>query len=212
MKVRDCRLQPGYSRCQNLRVLEHCGRLVVRVMARFIFHRLCRLWDCVSRGFFFFVHRVIFTHFRALVGYVRFALDGGSRDENEDAPSTETGEGLQGVDTEPRPRGWSPEQGAAWGTSSGKERPTRGAREERSGENSAWMTEEEEEEEAVDETADEFYCSYDSTWETEEGGREKAASRPLTSFSSVSEPSRSRTMPVALGWPVSVRERERERG
>lgn len=171
------------------------------VMARFMYHRLCRIWDWVSRGFFFFFHRVFFTHFRALVGYFRLALGGGSRDANEGEPSTETVGGLQGVDTEPRPRGWSPEQGSVWG----RDRPTEGhggcggGRQQRSGENSPRRTDEEEEEEekALDETTDEFYCSYDSTWETE-GGRDKAASRPLTSFRSVSEPAPSNSRPVAL--------------
>lgn len=158
----------------------------------------------MSRGFLFYFHRVIFTRFRALGGYFRLALGGGSGDENEDAPSsTETVGGLCGVETEPKPRGWSPEQGSVWGTSSGKERPAEGfeggARQQRYGENAAWMTEEEEEETVtVGETTDEIYCSYDSTWETEEDGRDKAASRPLTSFKSVSEPSLSNTRPVAL--------------
>ncbi|XP_075904049.1 opioid growth factor receptor-like isoform X1 [Nelusetta ayraudi] len=135
-------------------------------MALFIYHRLCRLWDCVWRGFFF-VHRVFSPRFRSLVDYVRLEVGGGSRD----APSTETAGGLQGVDTE---REWSPEQGS-------EKKPPPGG-------HSARVTDEEGEAEAVDDdrlkTTDEFYCSYDSTWETEEGAHDERASRPLTSFRS----------------------------
>lgn len=147
----------------------------------------------MSRRFFVFFYRFIFTNFRSLAGYLRLALGGASMDENDEEPSAEAGGGVEGSDTEPRPRGWSPEQGAI--TAEGC--PAEGfGSQQRS--DSAWMTEEEEveeEEESVNETTDKFYCSYDSTWENEEGEREKktASRRPLTFFNSVSEPSTAQT-------------------
>lgn len=158
----------------------------IYLMARSTYNHFYTVFEWLWRGFGL-VWRFAFAKLCSLAGYVRLAL-GWHREERDDgrpdtdsdrrrgAPDRVNGEGVRGENSEPAGRLPSP----------GGERRAEGLRkEERVGE-SAWSTEDEEE--VREEITDEFYCGYDSTWETEEDTRLTVASQPSSSRS-VSKPS-----------------------
>lgn len=136
------------------------------------------------------VWRFAFTKLCSLVGYVRLALRWRSEERDDGRPEADS-DGRHGAPdgvSAERVRGWNSEPAGRLPSPAG-ERPAEGLGKEERIEESEWSTYEDEDEEEVRvKVTDEFYCGYDSTWETEEDTRLTGASRP-PSFRSVSKPS-----------------------
>lgn len=162
-------------------------------VARSIYNHCYTVFDWLWRRFGL-VWRFAFAKLCSLAGYVRLALGWRSEERDDGRPDTDS-DGRHGVPDRVNVEMVRGEisQPAGRLPSPGGQRPAEGLGKEQRVGKSEWSTEEEEdedeeEEEVRVEITDEFYCGYDSTWETEEDTRLTGASR-ASSFRSVSKPS-----------------------
>lgn len=171
---------------------------VVSPMARSIYNRIYPVARSIYNYFytvfdwlwcrFGLVWRFAFAKLCSLVGYVRLALGWRSEERDDGRPEADS-DGRHGAPdgvSAERVRGWNSKPASRL-PSPGEERSAEGLGKEEPVGESEWSTYEDEDEEEVRvEVTDEFYCGYDSTWETEEDTRLTGASR---SPRSVSKPS-----------------------